>query len=340
MQKLSVEIVERMCNSHLTGCQIDFLLAISRYQDDNGKVTGVHYRDISTEMGFSIPQFYAAKKALEEKGFITCEKNNYYDHDITIVGNDYLELYKDAKENLKNKPYINTRRNIFYSKEFRKLKPGAKLLAMLLMGIIRNENGSYRKKAKDFIKEFTKRLGVKERIFRVYLTQLKEFFSIGIVKGLYRIRPKRHKVFSWEGKTEIDQYHEHEFIKICRRSHVKVENKQDIIDVRTFVKQYRDRAAAIGKDVIEIIAEGIRCSVDPVEDMFSEKPILKPKLVHLWVKRLIGISETKNGSEGANRALEGQLSNQSQQKKNSFHNFTQRSYNFNVLEKKLVEVQQ
>lgn len=124
MQRPSLEILEKMFRGKLTGCEISFLLCVSRYQDKGGKAKGVYYKEISREMGCSYPCFYAAMRSLEKKGFIRLEKNNYFDYDITIKGNDYRanDIYTDEAENIRRKPYINTRHEIFYSRAFMKMK--------------------------------------------------------------------------------------------------------------------------------------------------------------------------------------------------------------------------
>lgn len=72
-----------------TANEINFLLYVSAYQDITGRVTGVHYKDVCDATGMSIQGFYDVKASLEEKGFIVCEKCDYSDCDITIVGNAY-----------------------------------------------------------------------------------------------------------------------------------------------------------------------------------------------------------------------------------------------------------
>ena len=346
MQRLSVEILKKMCSSHLTRCEIDFLLAVSRYQDESGKVTGVYYKDIAADMGFSIPQFYAAKKTLTKKGFIKCEKNNYYDHDITIIGNSYMDIHKLVKISFKDKPYINTNRVIFYDKAFRKLKPGAKLLAMLFVVLLKNEDWSSKKSVDNFFKEYGQLLGVKERILRVYITQLKEFFSIGIVQGMYRIRAKKGRVFPYAEKKEVDNYNEQLIKKVCRRSRIKVLQEADTEKIRSNIKQYRDRAIRAGKDILAVIDEAIRRSVDPLEEMSSPKSVLKPKLVHLWIKRLLGIAENEKGEEQPETASESTIESGGNSSgadraavKNNFNNFHQRDYDYEAVEAALLAAQ-
>lgn len=329
MQRISIEILKKMFHSHLSRCQVDFLLGISRYQDMSGHIKGVYYKDIAKEMGFSYPQFYAAMRSLEAKGIIKCEKNNYYDYDITILDNDYraTELYQDPKENLRRKPYINTKHEIFYDEAFRKLKPGAKLMAMDFMGVTRLNKGSHHIGVKKFFAKYQELLGVTERIIRVYITQLKEFFSIGIKDGYYWIRPKV-KVYKDEGKTEIDNYNEQQIRTACRRERIEVEAVTEVEEVRKLIRQYGKKAMETGVDILETVLEGIKRSVDPIEEWSAERPVLRCKLVHKWVRKLIGIS----GGDNPAKASEPDK----QKSHNKFNNFHQRDYDFEALEKAML----
>lgn len=331
MQRLSVEILQRMCQSRLTRCEISFLLCVSRYQDLGGHVRGVYYRELAGEMYSSYPQFYAAMKSLEAKGFLRCEKNNYYDYDITIVDNDYRQndLYEDAGENLRKKPYINTRHEIFYSETFLKMKPGAQLLAMEFMGVTRMQKGTHRIRVENFFAKYQELLGVTKRTLRVYLTQLKEFFSIGIQNGLYWIRPKA-KVYRDGGNTEIENFNEQQIRTECRRNKIRVESQDEVKEVRSLVRQYGKKAVAAGKDALETVLEGIRRSIDLYEPLSARESVLKPRLVHVWVRKLLGMEENAEKKQKDREAV--------QSRGNKFNNFHQRDYDFEALEKALLNI--
>ncbi len=70
----------------------------------------MHYKDVCDATHMSIQGFYDVKASLEEKGFIVCEKCDYSDCDITIVGNSY------DGEKYNREGYINTGYNIFFHK--------------------------------------------------------------------------------------------------------------------------------------------------------------------------------------------------------------------------------
>lgn len=82
MQKLRNSNIAKMIAAKITNKEIDFLIYISRFQDDNGKVYGIHYKELCETMHMSYQEFYNVKLSLEEKGFIKCEKSHRIDHDI------------------------------------------------------------------------------------------------------------------------------------------------------------------------------------------------------------------------------------------------------------------
>lgn len=329
MQRLSLGILEKMFREKLTGCEISFLLCVSRYQDKGGQVRGVYYKELSREMGCSYPCFYAAMRSLEGKGFISLEKNSYFDYDITIHGNDYRanDIYADGAENARRKPYVNTRHEIFYKRTFHKMKPGAQLMAMDFMGVARLSGGVHSIRVENFFKKYQVLLGVTARTLRVYITQLKEFFSIGIKNGKYWIRPKAG-AYRDGGNTEADNFNEQQIRMVCRRNRIQAADEKEVGEVRTLVRQYGKKAAAAGRDALATVLEAVRLSMPPAGRRGSEKPALKSRLVHVWVKKLLGTDAGK-GQEGRGHAPAG---------KGSPHNFHQREYNWAELEKALLSI--
>jgi len=330
MQRLSIEILKKMFEEKLTRCEVGFMLCASRYQDKGGHIKGLYYREISEEMGCSYPMFYAAMRSLEAKGFISTKKADATDYDITILGNDYRSgaVYKDDRENYKDKPYINTRHDIFYSSDFHKMKAGAQLMAMEFMGLTRLSGGQYKENARNFLEKYMDRLGVQVRTLRIYLTQLRGFFSIGIKDGMYWIRAKKN-VYRSGGNTEIENYNEQQIRMTCRRNRIETGKGSEVQDIRDLVKQYGKQCIAAGRDALETVLEAIRRSVNPVWGMSADDKVLMPRLVHKWVRQLLseeGVSGQKKAEEREEKASV----------KNSFNNFDQRDYDMTELERQLL----
>ena len=101
-------------------------------------------------------------------------------------------------------------------------------------------------------------------------------------------------------------------------------------EVRKLFQQYGRQAAAAGRDILEIVREGIRHSIDPCEKLASREPVLKNRLVHIWVRKLLGMEDGKGtGQKSREPALA---------KGNKFNNFHQRDYDFEALEKALLNL--
>lgn len=289
MQKLKNSIVDKMVAAHLTSNEIDFLIYVSRFQNDNGCVSGIHYKEVCEAMNISYQGFYDVKSSLEEKGFIKSEKSNRIDHDITILNNEF-KGQEDCSEG-----YINTNHNIFYMDEFFALKAGAKLLAMHMMKVTFSGKGSFQIGVEKFYDEKTgyqKRFGVSKRVMRMYLMQIKEFFSIGIRDRKYFITPKKI-IYRKPGQaTEQDNYAEHSVRVICRRNRIKDVGGKEKRDVCSLLRQYRKDALAVQRDIVEVLGTAVKRSLEVLninEDRIINR-VLKPKLIHKMVKQELGLA--------------------------------------------------
>lgn len=288
MQKLKNSIVDKMIAAHLTSNEIDFLIYVSRFQNDNGCVSGIHYKEVCEAMNISYQGFYDVKSSLEEKGFIKSEKSNRIDHDITILNNSFRGE-EDVKEG-----YINTNHNIFYMDEFFALKAGAKLLAMHMMKVTFAAKASFQIGVDKFYDEKTgypQRFGVSKRVMRTYLMQIKEFFSIGIKDKKYFITPKKI-VYRKPGQaTEQDNYAEHNVEVICRRNRIKDVGGKEKRDVCILLRQYKKDALAVKKDVVDVLKKAIELSIEAlnINEPRIKNRHLKPKLVHKLMKQELGL---------------------------------------------------
>lgn len=271
-----------MIKAHLTSKEVDFMLFISRYQDSSGRIGGVHYKTLCEEMGMSYQEFYNVKRSLQEKGFICCEKNNWMDHDITIIGNTELEC--------KESGYINTNHNIFYEKSFYKLKAGAKLLAMYLMKVTRAGEGHFEIYVKNFYdteKEdnYPKKFGVSVRILQSYLMSLKEFFSIGIKDRKYFISPKKILYRKIGETTEAERYREYCIDVIARRLHIKEINLPARRELKKLFVQYGQRITKAGKYISDTIEKAVADSIGFLQARGKDKSInINCKLIHKLLK--------------------------------------------------------
>lgn len=268
-----------MLEMRLTSKEIDFLLYVSRFQDDNGNVAGVHYREVCEAMHMSYQGFYDVKKSLVEKGFIESTKSNRIDHDIKIIDNAFL-----SQEDI-NAGYVNTNKEIFRNEDFYKMKAGAKLLALQFIKVSRSNRGQYKIGKNTFYEKYTSMLGVDRRAIRVYLMQLRKFFSIGIKDGMYYMRPKVAGLTAGH-VFESDNFNDHNVEVMCRRNKIKNPEKKSLKDVSGLIKQYKKMALEVHKDIIGVLNQAIEKSIEQLN--INEKTLrireLKPKLIHKILK--------------------------------------------------------
>ena len=285
MQKIKNCILDRMIAEKLQSKEVDFLLYVSRFQDEEGKVCGIYYKDVCAQMRMSHQEFYNVKLSLEKKGFIRCEKSNWTDHDITILGNREEDCLKEG--------YINTNHNIFYTKEFYRLKAGAKLLAMHLMKVSYAGKGYFQiGKAKfyDETKGYTKRFGVTKRVLRGYLMNLKGlFFSIGLKNGIYYIEPLKRIYRKMHEKSEQQRHEEHHVKSICRRAKIKQADEDAQRDIGTLFHQYKERVKNISGSMMGLVEQAVmRClEVINKENRTQSRRELKASLVHKLLREEI-----------------------------------------------------
>ncbi len=283
MQKIKSSVLAGMIAAGVTSREFDFLIYISRFQDESGRVEGVHYRDVCAEMGMSFQGFYDTKRSLEEKGIISAGKSSRIDHDITILGNSF-----EGVENFEES-YINTNHNIFQSREFFDLKAGTKLLAMEMMKISYAGQGKAVIGKEKFYEKYCSMFQVSRRVMSAYLMQLKAFFSVGLKDGKYYITPLV-KVYRKPGtKSENERYAEHQTKVICRRRRMDVTDHKAVSDTAKLAAQYRRTACQAGKDIWNVLREAVEKSLDMLNEAYRTHRIrtIKPKLIHKLMKEAL-----------------------------------------------------
>ena len=289
MQKIKSSVLARMIEAGVTSREFDFLIYISRFQDESGKVEGVHYRDVCTEMGISHQGFYDIKRSLEDKKLIFSGKSSRIDHDITIIGNSFEDTDGFWES------YINTNHNIFQCREFFALKAGTKMLAMEMMKISFAGQGKAVIGKDKFYEKYCSMFHVSRRVMRGYLMQLKEFFSVGLKEDKYYITPLE-KVYRQSGtKTENERYAEHRIKSICRRHRMDITDQEAVSDTATLAAQYKGDAYRVGKDIWDALCEAIEKSLEMLNEAYRTYKIrtIKPKLIH----KILRSEERRVGKE-------------------------------------------
>lgn len=242
MSNINYSVLERI--PMLTTMESNVFTFLVRYQDEDGLVIGVHYKDVMDEVGFKSRQtFYNALHSLRKKGFISYTQNATGDYDVTVLDN---EGYTKQEQH----DYVNMNRNIFYDNAYYKMKSGEKYLLMLLMRATAKQKGRYVRNVKGFLGDMMEKLKVTRRVVFSYLRTIKKYFSIKIDHGLFVItfqsgewskdlkrgvRPERRTL-----TTQPEQKNWHIAHTELRRRKVKACKKEDEAEIgRLFFVQYR-----------------------------------------------------------------------------------------------------
>lgn len=246
MQKIKFDVFKTWFDKDLTGAEIDFLIALSFYQNDRGRVSGVYYLDMMREAQISTQTFYDCKKSLEEKGVISVQGDRQH-YDITITGNDFCTYTKEDYDKGEVK-YLLTNSELFHSSAFKVLKPKQKLLVMDLYNILRASAPRGAKAFKIGRKNFVERyantwkngyehkglLNVTVRTLQKYMKWLKLFFTVVLRDGMYYILliPKFGKKTDDEPTVEM----EHLLEASCRKNKIQpAESKDEKIEKNKIV---------------------------------------------------------------------------------------------------------
>lgn len=288
--KIKLSYFSRMCHENITSNEIDFILYIAKYQDDTGLIRGVYYRDICEALGISVQAFYDVMESLTAKGLIAWSKQSRYDRDIRLVGNDtsYEGAYSEG--------YIKANHAFLSSREFRAMKAGAKLLALECLRFSLINHASFRMGISKFVMKYGELLHVSRRTLRVYLNEIKQFFSVGVKDKILYVTPKvdaRQLIF---GESEKDRCYKQIIKAACHRERIEFDklSRTDINSVCGLFNQYQsaDQTEIIGSDgdrtcrrgLVDYILAAIRESVAKTNADIKKKKQwirnLNPKFVH------------------------------------------------------------
>lgn len=273
MQKLKNQVVDKMMRSHMTKAEVDFMLELSHFQDDKGKILGVYYKNVCTAIDISYETFYVTLDSLVNKGLLRKEKACYGDYDIVILNNDCS--YPGAHQ----EGYVNTGIDLFYNQDFKKLKAGEKLLAMQFLKIA-GAGERYYIGIKIFYEKYAELLNLTKRTLQTYLSRLKNFFKIMIKDRNYLIRLKEicHK---YNAPSDMENFSEHLTKVACRRNRATY-TTQEYKDTRRLISQ-----CSPGKTITYIanaFLYAVRTSIERSNEQQSNKykwnRQLNPKFIH------------------------------------------------------------
>lgn len=248
-QKLKSRVFENLICADLTSSELNFLLYLTHFQDDTGRITGVYYKDVCEAIHVSYQTFYSSLRALQEKKIITYKKGNYDDWNITIQNNDF------SYEGAVNEGYINMGYDLFSQPEFYALKVQEKLLAIHIIKTSGVGKRNYCMNWDNFYHKFCGIFQVGKRVLRSYLKRLKGFFSIGVKEGKVWItllkQTKNHS------RTDKEAFTKHTAKTIWRRIRAR-DDKKDFNELYKLLYQY---AGELKDQVAEMVMEAAKQSL-------------------------------------------------------------------------------
>lgn len=283
MQKLSFAVLDKLIENHVTSAEIDVLLYISRYQNNQGVAEGIYYKTVCEELDIVYQTFYDVKNSLIEKGIIEVEKRHYLDYDIKILDNDFSN--PDAWKN----GYLNTNYEMFASSQFRNLKAGAKLLAMDLLKNNMAGGRSYHCRTDNFFKIFMSKFQICKRTLQEYLKMLRLLFYIGVKEHQYWItirnfaREKQHS-------SENGNYNQNCISVAIRRNHIKQTRREDVTKIERILNTYKQQINELfdGFSLSDTVHRSLE-KLNPGIKQEKWKRELKPNLIHRVLRQELGL---------------------------------------------------
>lgn len=277
MRKIKAELYNQIINDKsLSRLELRLLFWLAAHQDEQGTVNGVYYSDIVEELHCSVSGFYLVRDNLTEKNYITWDKSDVADMDITLRGNNFVVNGETIYEN-----YIDTNIAIFKDEEFFNLKAGAIKLGMYFLKRVEaagavtmadSETGYSAKEAEqarklwynpfNMYKVLKKLIGVDVRSIKDYLKVLKPWIGEGTVQkegicfkvitvlkaGILKSKEKKAYPEREAYKQKIKMF--------CRRKGIGSDNR-NLKDTADLIMQYRNIAARVGCNIMTLIAAAI-----------------------------------------------------------------------------------
>ena len=197
--------------SDCTDTEIDFILYLTRLQNELGQVRNLHYKFVCLELNICKASFYKTLYSLEYKGILhidwTNNSNKYWN--LQIIDNIFLN-----KSDF-DKGYIKTNFFFLHERYFRELKLNIKIIILKLLKSYRPDQ-----QFKIYKENLMKWINIKNKsVFEEYLAKVKEFFNITMdTKNMLIIKLKKynlsykdqnifnqlcHRIKSWCGMYKV-----------------------------------------------------------------------------------------------------------------------------------------
>lgn len=288
--KIKNKIITKLIN--LTECEWKLFEYMIRRQDKEGKVFGVHNKAVCQTTKMSKQSFYNALRGLAEKKVITYEAGvpeytvnpvtqhkifgRSIDYNVTIIDNDF------SYEGAEREGYVSLQRKLFRSKEYASLKANEKFLLFWFAHLTNENTQSYKRKAKEFLGQYSAMLGVSKRVVRSYMHTLKNFFAIGVKKGICYITYLHEKFEKDYSSNQRNNVQENYIQGLVRHMKIKKASTRDIKDTAYLMSQYDKLAEVHGRDIKLLITKIICPCARKVKE--PKNRVLNAKYIHKIVR--------------------------------------------------------
>lgn len=242
--KLNAKIIDRIFKpsvqintteyQNISSYGIDFLLLLTKYQNEFGRVDGISYQKLMDELGFCKQTFYNILYRLELLNYIKISQYSDGYWCIEICDNTF------AKEDDYKNRYLNTNRDHLYSNEFKKLRANTKKLILYFMLIQQLEDGMTFKIYPETLRNV---IGVSSiSLIYQYMEEMNMFFvnkrHVGAkLKTILHIKTGTINIFSRSSKTEHEHFYTYKFEHFCKSYKIPY-TKDDISSLVIMLHQY------------------------------------------------------------------------------------------------------
>ncbi len=242
MRKIRKKVLNSFCAAGLTRKEQDLFLYLCRYQNVQGNVAGVFYKDVCDQMEMTPQSFYTSLRKLQKSGMIHVESPEYrklrnaVDWNIAVLNND-CSNYKIV---LQDGGYLSLADGFYASPDFWALKAGAKAVAMQICTWCRSSKvGKYVIGSANFLKKFAEQLGVGIRTVRRYLESLKKLFVISRWKKniTFKVRPDLKAVIPGSD-SDADLIRKQHVRTACCEYGIRIPDDTALKDAADLEKQY------------------------------------------------------------------------------------------------------
>lgn len=287
MYKLKNTYIDRMIANKLSGCEIDFILYIARFQDEGGCVESVYYKDVCENISISIQKFYDIVNHLADIGLISWQKKRPSDLSVTLLGNSFKSVDFDGGH---VPGYLKVAQNQFDQDRFKNMKAGSKLLYLYSQRFL---NGKHML-VENFYNEFCRLFQVAKKTLQEYVHELKE-------RKLLFISRKRNISYHYEMTFKPSTVLYKDDLSVPNENSLYTENimrliernfknylpdpedngtRRPIYQIASFATQKR---AESHSDFISLIVSGVRKSLRQMKREGKEKPIINAALANKWI---------------------------------------------------------